>query len=308
MIQQIKPNFFIVGAAKSGTTSLYSYLKTHPNIFIPETKEPHYFSKDYNLRYAVTDYQEYMNLFAPANPNDHKLIGEASVHYIHSSKALKEIYDFNADAKILVIMRNPIEMIYSYHAQMIYSGVEDEYVFSKAWDLQSQRAQGLHIPKGCYEPALLRYKWIASFGSQVENLQNIFPVHQIKYIFFDDLKSDVKIIYENILKFLEIPTDNRLEFPIVNQNKKLHNYWLNEFLRKPSTHKRLENIVSILHKLGLFSNSTHWEVLNSMIVWNTKIEKRDALSIETRQMLSSELRTEILKLGELTNRDLNHWL
>ncbi len=139
-----KPNLFIVGAPKCGTTFLYHYLKSHPDIYFPEFKEPHFFGSDlirknnaYNL-----NLNQYHNLFK----TDKKIIGEASTFYIFSKNAAKEIYNFNPDAKIIIMLRDLVDLVYSMHSQFVFSGDEVIEDFKKALDIEHDRLNGRNIP------------------------------------------------------------------------------------------------------------------------------------------------------------------
>src|SRR5437667_5641216 len=102
------PNFFIVGAPRCGTTALYTYLRQHPDIFLPETKEPHYFNRDMNSGGAIRDHKEYLSLFAGAQGRAR--VGEASVYYLSSAYAAREISKVCPGAKIIVMLRNPVDV------------------------------------------------------------------------------------------------------------------------------------------------------------------------------------------------------
>ena len=136
-----KPNFFIVGAPKAGTTSLYAYLSMHPEVFMPSTiKEPDYFSHKailaQNLYYNtthVTNLEEYLDLFSLANGE--KAIGEASVSYLYYQEAARNLYDFNPEARIIIILREPVERAFSHYLMDARLGLIkatfDDIVFEK---------------------------------------------------------------------------------------------------------------------------------------------------------------------------------
>lgn len=118
-----RPNFFIVGAPKCGTTSLYEYLRSHPQVFMPEKKEPEHFSDDLDwrnvmLRHRVADRDDYLSLFDPA-PAHAAAVGEASTWYLFSEAAAGAIHDFNPEARIIIMLRDPVKMMYSLHGQFL---------------------------------------------------------------------------------------------------------------------------------------------------------------------------------------------
>jgi hypothetical protein len=123
-----KPDFFIVGAPKSGTTAMYFYLKQHPEIFMPERKELHFFGSDFFAPHFVRDLKEYLKFFEGAD--NKKRIGEASVWYLYSKRAAFEIKEFNPDADIIIMLRNPVDMMYSLRETLRKKGIERASFFS----------------------------------------------------------------------------------------------------------------------------------------------------------------------------------
>jgi sulfotransferase family protein len=139
----VNPNFFILGAPKCGTTSLARWLGDHPNIFMAPQKEPHFFNTD--DRRGVATLVEYEDLFRNAQ-REHVAVGEASVWYLSSSQAVRNILQYNPNARFIVMVRNPIEMAPALHGEMLISGLECIKDFSRAWNAQEERRQGLHLP------------------------------------------------------------------------------------------------------------------------------------------------------------------
>ena len=126
----VKPNFFLVGAPRCGTTSMYAYLRSHPQIFMPETaKEPHYFAPEESLWYGkrIDDLETYLALFTGAR--DAVRIGEASTHYLASPSAANSIYAFNPQARILIMLRSPVDLLYSLYYHRRQTGKERHATF-----------------------------------------------------------------------------------------------------------------------------------------------------------------------------------
>src|SRR5665647_751711 len=111
-----RPDFFIVGAPKCGTTAMNNYLAQHPDVFMAQ-KEIHYFGSDLKMRVKVSE-SEYLNYFQ--NAEEKKLIGEASVWYLFSEKAAAEIKAFSPQAKIIIMLRDPIDVLHSLHSQHLF--------------------------------------------------------------------------------------------------------------------------------------------------------------------------------------------
>ena len=129
-----KPNFFIVGLPKSGTTALHDFLNQHPQIFMSKVKEPHFFCTDFHresdafhdsqLFFHFRDEETYLKLFSDLTTE--KVIGESSTGYLYSKEAAKQIHDFNPEAKILIVLREPTSFLYSVHSQVLNINAETE--------------------------------------------------------------------------------------------------------------------------------------------------------------------------------------
>ena len=130
----MRPNFFIVGAPKCGTTALHAYLDAHPEIFMSHYKEPRFFGSDLRQRRRPTKSQ-YFSCFARAR--NEKRVGEASVLYLYSKCAAAEIKEFCPEARIIIMLRDPVEMLHSKHSQSIFSGNEVINDFEEALEAEA---------------------------------------------------------------------------------------------------------------------------------------------------------------------------
>jgi hypothetical protein len=137
------PNFFIIGAPKCGTTSMSEYLRSHPNIYFSTPKEPYYFCRDIikPLPHSVQTEGQYLTLFAKAD-KCHQAIGEGSVYYLYSNEAVQKIRSFNPEARLIVMVRDPIDMLHSLFHQNIVNGTENAPDFPTAWKWQEDRLRG----------------------------------------------------------------------------------------------------------------------------------------------------------------------
>ena len=228
------PNLFIIGAPKSGTTFLYHYLKQHPDIYFPDFKEPHFFGSDlmrrndaYNL-----NLNEYQSLF----DTDKKIVGEASTFYIFSKNSAKEIYDFNPNAKIIIMLRNLVDLVYSLHSQFVFSGDEIIEDFSEALELEQSRLNGDKIPDQTTVANKLFYTSnILSLPQNIQSFIHYFGVKNIKFIDLDDIKKNPKKVYSETLEFLNIDSNlNIPDFKIINKNKTYKSKTVRDFIKKYS--------------------------------------------------------------------------
>src|SRR4051794_19168820 len=154
---QRAPDFYIVGQPKSGTTALYEMLRGHPQIYMPELKEPWYFASDMLPRFQpprsappLRTFEEYVAMFADAGPDQRT--GEASSAYLLSRTAAARIADVRPDARIIAILREPASFLRSLHLQLLRTHVESEHGLRKALALEPARGAGNRIPRRSHRP------------------------------------------------------------------------------------------------------------------------------------------------------------
>jgi hypothetical protein len=297
----VRPNFFIVGAPKCGTTALYEYLRPHPNIFMSKVKEPHFFARDLGRYPFIKTVEAYNRLFADSSER-HLRVGEASVYYLRSSEAIANIYRFNPDARIIAMFRNPVDAMYALHSQLLYWSEETVADFETAWRLQERRSQGQEVPAGCGDPFLLQYAEIGRFGSQAQRLLSVFPPAQVKLIVYDDFAALPRQVYKDVIDFLEVPDDHRTDFPRVNDNKRARVTWLRDLVRKPPP--VLRDAYRGLKAMGGEGINT---VKKKIMRLNTVKERREPLSPAFRAELVSAFGDEVTLLSQILHRDLSHW-
>jgi hypothetical protein len=290
-----KPNFFLLGAAKCGTTSMSRYLAEHPQVFFSRPKEPHYFSTDYYEHNRIWTEDEYLRLFRRANEN-HLAIGEGSVWYIASKTAASKIMEFNATAKFIVMVRSPLEMVRAIYSQNVFDCIEDQPDVESAWRIQKARERGLYIPFLCCEPKELLYSDRCMLGAQLSCLMAIVPRERIKVIVMDDLRFDTRSVYEQVTSFLELPSDHRTEFPIYNENK---------IPRWPAWAKFLAYGGKLKKKWGLHTTFSRGDLL---VNFNAQPSHRQPMRPEFQAELSKHFTPDVELLSRLLDRDLTGWL
>src|SRR6185436_17564744 len=293
------PSFFIVGAPKCGTTSLNDYLRQHPGLFIPERKELHYFGSDLKFTKSVRPTREqYLAHFSPAQPG--QIAGEASVWYLFSQLAAKEIHDFCPTAKIIVMLRSPADMMYSLHSQYLFESNEDLADFAAALAAEEDRSQGRRLPPDSNYREGLLYRRVASYADQVRRYLDVFPREQVHIIDFGDFSRDTPGVYAKVLEFLGVDPSFRCEFEVRNPNKQIHSQSLNSFLNNPGK-------LAIL--LGrLIPTSFRRALVNRLKKANTTAAPRPALSAELRAQLNRQFAGEVSELSALVGRDFSEWV
>lgn len=297
-----RPNFFIVGAPKCGTSALWRYLKSHPSVVVSSDKEPHYFATDMPRYRAVTSEADYLALFDDPKKVEPIAVGEASVFHLFSYTAIPNIRRYNPDAKLIAILRNPIELAYSFHSQLVFAGEED-VDFPRAIELAPERARGRHVPRKTRDPGLLQYLEVVRLGSQLERLYSVFPAEQVRVFLYDDFRRDTRSVYEETLAFLGVPSDGRTEFPVHNASKRHRFGWLGGLAQKPPrplviAAEKMKRLVGI-DKLGLRDRVRRF---------NRVQDRRTPLPPELWSRIADQLRPDVTKLSTLLGRDVSHWL
>lgn len=271
----IKPNFFLIGASKAGTTSIAQALGEHPQVFITNPKEPDFFNQ-FDSAETIDQgiLSDYLKLYTSVK--DELVIGEASVSSLHSTMAAKHIYNFNPDAKILILLRNPLQRIYSLYEMYIRQGLNQSFEFAIKTDPWLVR-------QCCYHDAVKRYF-------------NLFPAKQVYWIDFEYLKRDWNSTLTSIHNFLDIEAINR-EKPIVRNTGGVPKGRILNFL----TNRAIINFAK-----GIIPNNIH-----NMI--DKKVKSIAFKKLETSDTDISFLRTQFIedltKLDKLLDSDFaQKWL
>jgi hypothetical protein len=298
-----RPNFVLLGAPKCGTTALSEYLRDHPRVFVSRPKEPHYFCDDWDYYYSPGNRTEehYLRLFDDVT-DDHLAVGEASVWYLYSATAARNIAAFDPATRMIVMVRNPVELVPSLHSQLRYMLDEDEPDPERAWDLQEARAAGERLPPSVRVPAFLQYGAAASLGAQLRRVYEHVPREQVKVLVMDDLKADTGAVYREALAFLGVPDDGRTEFPRVNENKVHQRPAVARFTQRPPA-----PLVAVAKGVKRVAGIERLGVLDRVRRTNREVTRRQEISPEFADRLRAYFRDDVALLGDLIGRDLGAW-
>ncbi|HEX5224517.1 MAG TPA: sulfotransferase [Solirubrobacteraceae bacterium] len=213
------PDFFIVGHPKCGTTAMYMMLRGHPQIFMPDNKEPRYFATDLRSRYYeqrmgsgqhfLHTLDGYLELFAPARADQRA--GEASATYLISRAAAGAIAEVQPDARVIAILREPASFLRTFHLQMISSGVETERDFGRALALEEHRRRGERVPEGAHRPEMLLYSDHVRYTEQLRRYHDAFAREQVLVLVFEEFKRDNDGTLAQVLRFLDVDDSYRPE-------------------------------------------------------------------------------------------------
>jgi GrpB-like predicted nucleotidyltransferase (UPF0157 family) len=283
-----RPNFFIVGAPRSGTASMYSYLKQHPEIYCSIDKEPHFFGSDLSVMPGtIREENVYLQLFAGAG--DRPRLGEASVWYLSSEKAPHEIRAFSPDAKIIVMLRDPAQMAYSLYSLYARTGNEDLPTFEEALAAEPERRQyreGRSLPPNVYFPEGLLYTDAARNAAKVERYFEVFGRRNVLYVLFDDFVRDTAAVYRRALEFLGVDPKFEAELDPAKAGQKVRMMAIRQLRDAPPEVKQRMQFKEMKQHDG---------------------PPRLPLAAETAGRLRELFADEVARLGTVIGRDLSAW-
>lgn len=295
----VKPNFFIVGAPKSGTTSLYQYLRQHPEVFMPDFKATHFLSKDLGRPVLITE-DQYFGLFQPGSGK--KCIGEASTDYMFSKSACERIKDMSPDAKIVFILRNPVDRIYSGHAQRLWRGWENIDDFEKALVAEDGGDQRRKRPSPGDKIGMLSYRESGKYAKYVRRYIETFGRDRVHVMIFEDFVGDTQSAFRNLCQFLEIRHDVPIRFERHNSSKTARVAKLSRLFLPTSSARYLGRHVPEP------ARRVFRLLVQALMRWNTRYEERPPMRPELRRRLEKEFAEDVAELSELLERDLTgYW-
>jgi hypothetical protein len=293
-----KPNLFLVGAPKCGTTALYSYLRRHPEVFMSAVKEPQFFAVDiFAAQRNVRTLSDYLNCFAGAN--GHKRIGEASTAYLGSGTAAQEINAFSPSAKIIIMLRNPVDVMYAEHSERVFSNMEHIRNFEIAVASSEKRKWHAGAYKG-EEVFALGYRELSLFAQAVKKYFDVFGRENVHVIVFDDFRNNPASVFAEVLHFLEVGPAPQIEYSVTNANRRARSTAVQDLIRHPP--KRMRGIARTILSRRVRSAIGRF-VQNLNIVY----APRPPMGEQLRTRLQRECRPDIEELSCLLRRDLTHW-
>ncbi|MEP7379509.1 MAG: sulfotransferase [Chloroflexota bacterium] len=293
-----RPDFFIVGAFKAGTTALYEYLRAHPQIFMSVPKEPMYFGADLTPRYRRMTAPEYLALFNGARADQRA--GEASPWYLYSTMAPAEIKAFEPAARIVIMLRNPVDVMYSQHSQLVFNQREDLTDFGAALDAEPDRLAGRRIPPDAIRPEALFYRKSVRFAEQVRRYLEVFGRDAIQFVVFDDLAADAAGVYRATLEFLEVDPNFPLDPTVYNPNRSARSGRMQRAIFAPPP--ALRGLFGRLRQVPLLHR-----VRDRLVTANSRPAERQKMDPALRAALTAEFAPQVTELGEIIGRDLSAW-
>jgi hypothetical protein len=293
------PDFYIVGAPRCGTTFMYEYLGRHPDIYVSPTKEPQFFATDLDSGSYLDsvsfmrDRDRYLALFEAARPD--QITGEASTWYLYSKEAAANIKAANPDALIIIMLRDPVQMLYSLHGRRLYGGSENLLRFEDALEAEEARKRGERIPRRARNIKALYYREVGRYSEQVERYLDVFGERRVRIILFEEFRADPAATYRGTLEFLGVDAAFRPDFRVVNEGVERRSRRVQQALLAPGVIRAARFVLPIRARPYV---GRAWDAVN------TRGKRRDPLDPAVAARLREELYPDMVRLGTLIGRDV----
>ena len=295
------PDFIVIGAARSGTTAIHGYLRQSQQIFMPEAKEPNFFAYAGEkltvrgpgaefINNSITDHDAYRALFKDAPEN--VFLGEASPLYLYEPKSAQNIARLAPKARLIAILRNPIEQAYSHFLYAKKQAIESEQDFARALELEEER-----LAKN-WQP-LFGYSRFPRYGKQLERFFDVFPRDQLFIRTYDDFRDDPAGLMRDMTTFIGLSAPFT---PDMSERKNAgglpKNRFVQDFLMRPNP------VTAAVGKV--VPKKTRWAIRDWLAGFN--VTTSDTMSETARTILRDRLSEDIKRTAGLLDRDLSHWL
>lgn len=300
-----RPDFFFVGHPRSGSGLLDSYLAGHPDIFMAR-KELHYFGSDLRYHEPPRSLENYLQHFKDAK--DEARVGEASTWYLISERAAGEIRQFASDdARIVMMLRDPVSWLASLHSHLCFTGDEDITDLAAALDAEPDRRAGRRLPPYSIPACATFYRRHTDYAAQVQRYFDAFGRDRVKVLILDDFKADSAGTYDDVLRFLGLPTDFPGRQAVLdasqrsrNSNRTVRSQRVRRFVNTPRNRRVLEGVdPAPVPGVGLLIRALR----RGNIVYTDRAPMDPALKASLR----AELRPRVEALEALLGRELNGW-
>jgi hypothetical protein len=269
---------------------------------------------DEELRERVAS--EYLDRFFGGSNGRETLLAEGSVSYLYAAERMAAILRIWPDAKFIISVRDPMQLLPSIHQRLLYQGDETVRDFDRAWRLTKDRAEGRRIPRSCLDPRLLRYDVVAKLGTHVQAFFDAVGRERCLVVVYDDISADPNAVFARLLDFLDLPPF-RYEGDRRRRARKGFRFgWLQRLLKRPPVVTRSilageqyrTRVAKKPKKKAGPLGSALMSARKRLIALNQTAPPPTRISAEVRQEIREALSNDIDHLGRLIDRDLSHWL
>lgn len=292
------PTFLIIGVQKSGTTSIYHYLKQHPQVYMSPVKETNFFERDWQQattemqqrkKDGILTWERYQQLFNGANEN-HIALGEASPNYMfHYRFAAEQIHQQLPKAKLIAVLRNPVQRAFSDYLMHVRDAVGQQTPLAEQ---VRSRGESSHV--------LLKGKYYAS----LKHFMDICGHDQVDVFLYDDLKQDSSQFMQGIYQSIGVNPDFAVNTTKKAQTAKVpKNQTVNRLLK---TQNPIRTVATGL--MQVVPTQLRHQLRDRLIAINSQTKSKAKFTEEDTILLRQYYREDILKLQDLLQRDLSAWL
>lgn len=294
-----RPDFFLVGAPKCATTAMTDYLGQHPDIFLPSLREKDipFFGEDLDLGGRRESMEEYLACYEPAQPSQRA--GESCVWYLYSGTVPGELHEFSPDAQILAFLRNPVDLVYSLHTQLVYTQDEDVLDFEEALQAGQERQEGKRSTPVTGRVPQVSYFYM-KIGEYVPHLTRYFEHFgrdQVSVFIYEDVRADTRAALDAVFEALGVNPDVPIDTRVINANQVARSGLVQRVIQ---THP--ESLVRMFR--AVTPARLHGKLYPAVARLNTRYETRDPMPLDLRERLQERFKPDVEELSQLLGRDL----
>jgi len=297
------PELYLIGAPKAGTTSIARWLSSHPQVYWSVPKEPFFWASDYprmRAHYGFDTVEAYGALYSSPEAEAADIRGDGSTTYLYSTRAVPDILHLVPEAKFVVCLRNPIDLLVSYHRTQVVALNENEPDFGRSW----RRSLAGQLPDtDPLDPKLLDYPRVGKLGEAVGRLLATAPPEHVHGIVFDDLSTEPEEVWCSLADFVGIDPEPLPEFVAHNASNK---FFRSLALRR-LTHRPPRVLEPGVRRLRQWSRTTDVRSVAALKRRMWQEEERPVAAPADRQAVADYLRDDVARLSQLFDRDLSGW-
>ena len=301
-----KVDIFVAGNSKSGTTALCGYLGRHPDLALSRPKEPNFFASDLCHANPEGAFRQMTEAeYDACFPVGARLLADGSACYLYSKVAATAIARHNPDARIIVVFREPVDFLVSYHLQMLRNPASEGEVisdFAEALAAEPERRAGARIPHGCRVPQLLFYRERIKYAEHLQRFLDVFPKEQVRVYLYDDFRNDNHGVVADAFRFLELEPPAALKREEVNAAVRI---------KSPRLFRALQDLAhgrKYFAPLKRAGKAILPEVMRRAAMQSAQralgSAEKGTVPDELRRRLKAEFREEVEAFGDLTGRDV----
>jgi hypothetical protein len=297
------PDLYLVGAPKAGTTTIARWLSGHPVVYWSVPKEPYFWATDYprmRAHYGFDSRAAYERLYASEPAFRARYRGDGSTTYLYSETAVPAISEAVPEARFLVCLRNPVDLVISYHRTQLIALNEDEPDFAKAWQ---RHLDGALPDTDPLDAKLLDYTRVGGIGAALERLLRVVPRERVHPVVFDDLVRDSERTWQALASFVGIDPNHVPSFAAANASDKAARW---PALRR-LTHRPPPTLEPGARRLRQWSRTTRTPGVAKVKRRMWRPESRPAVGLRERRELAEHFKADVELLSEIIRRDFTHW-